>query len=197
MKKTLILIMLGMIVFAMGTNDSLAAKKAKSAGGVSQEEMTNMSETIDRLTKKVYANSLFAPQDNSAMIEIKIKLDNQMLIAPDASLAPLYYKAAILYKAREYKKESIDCFQTILENFPDTALAPRARQELKAMGIEVVEPPKSEDGETTGQAATLENNISDIVETTDITNETSQDADTTDIISLSDEIESIKPQLAE
>lgn len=196
MKKTLILIILGMIVFAMGANDSLAAKKAKSAGGVSQEEMTSMSDTIDRLTKKVYSNSLFAPQDNSAMIEIKIKLDNQMLIAPDASLAPLYYKAAILYKAREYKKESIDCFQTILENFPDTALAPRARQELKAMGIEVVEPPKSEDGETTGQAAAIEENLTETA-TVKTFNNIHQETETTDIISISDEIESIKPQLVE
>ena len=194
MKKTLILIMLGMIVFAMGTNDSLAAKKAKSAGGVSQEEMTNMSDTIDRLTKKVYSNSLFAPQDNSAMIEIKIKLDNQMLIAPDASLAPLYYKAAILYKAREYKKESIDCFQTILENFPDTALAPRAKQELKTMGIEVVEPQKSEDGETTGQAASIEERITETQNERTNTDDLSQETEAADIISLSNEIESIRPK---
>ena len=86
------------------------------------------------------------------MIEIKIKLDNQMLIAPDITLAPLYYKAANLYKAREYKQEAIDCYQTILENFPDTALAPKAKQALTAMGIAVVEPNEKE-GETTGQAA--------------------------------------------
>ena len=94
MKKTLILLLVGFIIFSMASMDSLAAKKSKkTAGAISQEDMTTMSETLDRLTKKVYSNSLFSPQDNSSMIEIKIKLDNQMLIAPDAGLAPLYYKA--------------------------------------------------------------------------------------------------------
>lgn len=158
MKRVLFLILIGMIVFSMASMDSYAAKKASKGGGViSPQDMTEMSDTIDNLTKKVYANSLFSPEDNSNMIQIKIKLDNQMLIAPDIGLAPLYYKAANLYKAREYKNESIECYQTILENFPDTALAPKARQALKAMGIEVVEP-KTEDGQSTGQAASLDVN---------------------------------------
>lgn len=158
MKKTLILILVGFIIFSLAAKDSLAAKKSKkTAGVITQEDMTSMSDTIDRLTRKVYSNSLFSPQDNAAMIEIKIKLDNQMLIAPDAGLAPLYYKAANLYKAREYKQEAIDCYQTILENFPDTALAPKARQILTSMGVTVVEPAEeSEDGEPTGQAASMD-----------------------------------------
>lgn len=160
MKKTLVLLLIGMIVFAMASMDSMAAKKSKkSAGAISQEDMTTMSDTIDRLTRKVYANSLFSPEDNSAMIEIKIKLDNQMLIAPDVSLAPLYYKAANLYKAREYKQEAIDCYQTILENFPDTALAPKAMQILKSMGVDVVDP-NAETGTTTGQAASVDEETS-------------------------------------
>ena len=155
MKKTLILIMIGLLVFSMATQDSFAAKKAKgAAGAISQDDMNKMSETIDKLTKKVYSNSLFSPQDNSEMIEIKIKLDNQMLITPDATLAPLYYKAANLYLAREYKQESIDCFKTILENFPDTALAPKAKQALTSMGIEIKLP--TAEGATTGQAAPLD-----------------------------------------
>lgn len=153
MKKTLALLLVGLIIFAMASKDSMAAKRSKkSAGAISQEDMNTMGETIDKLTRKVYANSLFSPQDNSSMIEIKIKLDNQMLIAPDVSLAPLYYKAANLYKAREYKQEAIDCYQTILENFPDTALAPKARQALQAMGVAVVDP-NNPDGGSTGQAA--------------------------------------------
>ncbi len=171
MKKTFILILVGLIIFSMASTDSLAAKKSKkSAGTLSQEDMTTMADTIDRLTKKVYANSLFSPQDNSEMIEIKIKLDNQMLIAPDTGLAPLYYKAANLYKAREYKQEAIDCFQTILENFPDTALAPKSRQALKSMGVAVVEPKNEEDaaqeGETTGQASPVESEANDVAYST-------------------------------
>ena len=146
-----------MSIFLMAAKDTQAAKKTKkSASSISQEEMNTMSNTIDTLTRKVYANSLFSPDDNSKMIEIKIKLDNQMLITPDITLAPLYYKAGNLYKAREYKQEAIDCYKTILENFPDTALAPKAMATLKEMGVEVVIPKKdTEEGSTTGQAAPM------------------------------------------
>ena len=89
-----------------------------------------MTETVDKLTTKIYAGSLFSPEDNAKLINIKIQLDNQMLMTPDATLAPIYYKAGNLYKAREYRNEAIDCYQTILENFGDTALAPKAYKEL-------------------------------------------------------------------
>ena len=74
----------------------------------------------------------------------------------------------LLWIAREYKKEAIECYQTILENFPDTALAPKASQALKKLGVEVVTPSEEQqdDGSTTGQAA----DITDLnnTETTDI-----------------------------
>ncbi|HIU86104.1 TPA: hypothetical protein IAD52_03935 [Candidatus Spyradomonas excrementavium] len=165
MKKTLVLFLIGMIIFSLAAKDSMAARRSKKGGGaITQEDMDKMSTTIDTLTKKVYAASLFSPQENAQMIEIKIKLDNQMLIAPEASLAPLYYKAGNLYRAREYRKEAIDCYQTILENFSDTALAPKATKALKDMGVKVVEPEQKktedekqpENGLTTGQAADIE-----------------------------------------
>ena len=171
MKKTLILLLIGMIVFSMAAKDSQAAKKSKkSAAVVTQDDLNAMTETIDNLTRKVYSNSLFSPEDNSKMIEVKIKLDNQMLVSPDLSLAPLYYKAGNLYLAREYKKEAIECYQTILENFPDTALAPKATQALKKLGVEIVTPVSEEteqDGTATGQAADIiqtDNNIQTDIE---------------------------------
>lgn len=160
MKKTLFLLLVGVLVFSMAQIDTFAAKKAGKGGAIPAQKMTEMSETIDRLTKKVYSNSLFSPEDNSEMIEIKITLDNQMLIAPDLTLAPLYYRAANLYNSRGYKKESIECYQTILENFPDTALAPKATQALKAMGVNIITP-KKEEGATTGQAASIIQSESD------------------------------------
>ncbi len=157
MKKTLILLIIGMIVFSMAAKDSQAARKSKkSAAVVTQDDINAMTVTIDNLTRKVYSNSLFSPEDNSKMIEVKIKLDNQMLVSPDLALAPLYYKAGNLYLAREYKKEAIECYQTILENFPDTALAPKATQALKNLGVEIVTPTQEdEEGITTGQAADI------------------------------------------
>lgn len=121
----------------MTVNTTQAAKKAGKKSSINAAQVQEMSDSVDKLTTKIYAGSLFSPEDNANLINIKIKLDNQMLVSPDAALAPLYYKAGNLYKAREYKKEAIDCYQTILENFGDTALAPKALKELNALGVKV------------------------------------------------------------
>ena len=138
MKKALLIIILGVFTLMAFGIDAYAAKKA-SKSKVSQEEIQAMSDTIDNLTRKVYGNTLLSPEDNRNLINVKIKLDNQMLISPDVVLAPLYYKLGCLLKLRDMQAESIECFQTILENFSDTALAPKARANLKAMGVEVAE----------------------------------------------------------
>lgn len=138
-KKLLVLFLLLTVVGVFFSMDSVEAKKSKK-GGIAEEEMTAMSTTIDTLTKKMYGNGLFSPEDNENLIDIKLKLDNQMLIASDPALAPLYYKIAILLKSRDMKDEAIECFQTILENFADTAFAPKAAAQLKTMGVEVKAP---------------------------------------------------------
>lgn len=139
MKKPIFITILCVFVLMAFGIDAFAAKKSAKSK-VSQEEIQLMSDTIDNLTKKVYGNALLSPTDNQELINVKIKLDNQMLISPDLVLAPLYFKAAKLYKLREMNTEAIECFQTVLENFGDTMLAPKSRAELKAMGIEVAEP---------------------------------------------------------
>lgn len=143
-KKIIVLVLMGVLVATIFGLETVEAKKSKKSG-LSEDDVTTMSTTIESLTKKMYANGLFSPQDNASLIDIKIKLDNQMLVSPDVSLAPLYYKAGILYKSREMKDEAIECFQTILENFSDTALAPKAAAQLKAMGVEVKIPEKKEE----------------------------------------------------
>lgn len=164
MKKTIVLLLIGFIIFGIAAKDSEAARRSKKQAGVlTQEQQTSMAATLDTLTKKMYANSLFSPEDNAKLIDVKLKLDNQMLISPDVALAPLYYKAANLYLAREYKKEAVDCYQTILENFPDTALAPKAKQALESMGI-AVKSSFDEEGETTGQAADIGQSASEAIQ---------------------------------
>lgn len=142
MKKLLVLIIAGVLVALAFNIESVEAKKSGKSKGLSSDDMVTMSATVDRLTKKMYANGLFSPEDNENLIDIKIKLDNQMLISPDVALAPLYYKVGVLYKSREMKDESIDCLQTVLENFGDTALAPKAAAQLKSMGVVVAAPKK-------------------------------------------------------
>ena len=43
------------------------------------------------------------------------------------------------------KIEAIECYQTVLENFSDTALAPKARTALEDLGITVTAPVETEE----------------------------------------------------
>lgn len=137
MKRILSIILTGVLLTSAICLDVSAAKKA---GKLSKEAVQTMSDDIDNLTKKIYARALLSPEDNEKLIGIKIQLDNQMLVATATELAPLYYKAGNIYKLRDMKPEAIDCYQTILENFGDTALAPKARAALESLGITVTAP---------------------------------------------------------
>lgn len=142
MKKIFGFLLIILVIVAFSSTQSIGAPKkgASKKSSIPAAELVTMNETADNLIKKVYSNSLFSPQENEQMISIKMKLDDAMLVMPDVTLAPLYYKVANLYKMRNYKNEAIDCYQTILENFADTALAPKARKELAGLGVVVAEP---------------------------------------------------------
>ena len=125
----------------------LDVSAAKKSSKISKEVVQEMSDNIDNITKKIYARALLSPQDNETLIGIKIQLDNQMLVATATELAPLYYKVGNVYKLRGMKTEAIDCYQTILENFSDTALAPKAKAALEEYGIVVSTPVNTDDEE--------------------------------------------------
>ena len=146
MKKFFTLLITGLFLLSAICLDVSAAKKSSSAK-ISKEMVQQMSDDIDNLTKKIYARALLSPADNETLIGIKIQLDNQMLVATATELAPLYYKAGNVYKLRGMKDEAIDCYQTILENFSSTALAPKARTALEEMGITVTAPIITEESE--------------------------------------------------
>ena len=132
-------------LFLLLTAISLDVSAAKKSSKLSKEAIAEMSDSIDNLTKKIYGRALFSPQDNETLIGIKIQLDNQMLMAANPELAPLYYKAGNVYKLRGMNPEAIECYQTILENFSDTALAPKAAAALESMGVEVKKPTTSDE----------------------------------------------------
>ena len=142
MKKILVLIT---VTFLLLTAISLDVSAAKKSSKLSKEDIAEMSDTIDKLTQKIYGRSLLSPQDNEDLIGIKIKLDNQMLMATNPALAPLYYKAGNIYRLRDMKPEAIECYQTVLENFSETALAPKAKTALEQMGVVVSSPSTNEE----------------------------------------------------
>ena len=144
MKKFFTFVLVGFFLISAICLDVSAAKKS---GKISKEAVQQMSDDIDNLTKKIYARALLSPKDNETLIGIKIQLDNQMLVATATELAPLYYKAGNIYKLRNMRAEAIDCYQTVLENFSDTALAPKARAALAELGVEVTAPAVAEESE--------------------------------------------------
>lgn len=144
MKKIFTFICVGLFLLSAICLDVSAAKKSSK---LSKEAVQEMSDNIDKITKKIYARALLSPEDNETLIGIKIQLDNQMLVATATEMAPLYYKAGNVYKLRGMNAEAIDCYQTILENFSDTALAPKARAALAELGITVTVPTVSEETE--------------------------------------------------
>lgn len=144
MKKVFLWIVVGFLVLSAISLDVSAAKKA---GKISKEEVQEMSDNIDNLTKKIYGRALLSPQDNEKIAEVKIKLDNSMLVATASELAPLYYKVGNVYKLRGMNNEAIECYQTILENFSDTALAPKARAALESLGVTITAPKVEENTE--------------------------------------------------
>ena len=78
------------------TDAGAAAKKSK--GGLTQEQLDTMNNNLNNLTRKIYANSLFSPQDNETLINIKLDLDKAMLKSASGEYAPLYYMEANLLK---------------------------------------------------------------------------------------------------
>ena len=145
MKKIILSTLVGFLLLSAISLDVSAAKKSSK---LSKEAISEMSENIDKLTQKIYGRALLSPQDNETLIGIKIKLDNQMLVSSSTELAPLYYKAGNIYKLRDMKAEAIECYQTVLENFSDTALAPKARAALEELGIKVAVPVENTDEES-------------------------------------------------
>lgn len=151
MKQALSVLVLFLLIVALILNQALpadAAKKAVKKKGVSQEFLDDITTKVDNLTKKIYEKELYTPNDANQLIGLKLQLDEQMDILSEASFAPLYFKIGNIYRLRGQEKEAITCYQTILENFSETAYGPKARDILTEMGVEIrvpVETPEDEE----------------------------------------------------
>jgi len=139
---TVFILFFGLICWAISaTLPADAAKKAatRAKGAMNEKQIEAVNITVINLTKKFYTRELYSPRDSEDLINAKLQLDGQMDISPETALAPIYYRLGSLFKLRSMQAEAIDCFQTIIENFSETAYGPKARTELKAMGVEIRE----------------------------------------------------------
>lgn len=140
MKKTLSVLIPLMLMIALILNQALpadAAKKNVKKKGISQEVITEITTKVNELTQKTYERELYTPEDSKSLITLKLQLDEQMDNLPEAVFAPLYFKIGNIYRLRGEEKDAIVCYQTILENFSDTAYGPKAKDILTQMGVEI------------------------------------------------------------
>ena len=148
MKQIISFLIPFVLLITLVLNQVLPADAAKKAAakkkGVSQEIVLDYANKIDNLTKKIYERELFTPEDSKALIEVKLQLDNQMDTFPEAVFAPLYFKLGNIFRLRDEKQDAIVCYQTVLENFADTAYGPKSRDILIQMGVEIKTPTEEE-----------------------------------------------------
>ncbi len=144
MKQLLSVLLLVVMVIALVLNQMLPADAAKGKKkGVSQEKLDEYTKNIDDLTKKIYRRELYTPEDADNLIALKLELDEQMDILPEANFAPLYFKIGNIFRLRGADKDAIICYQTVLENFSQTAYGPKSKDILIEMGVEI-NPPEME-----------------------------------------------------
>ncbi len=149
-KKLIYIFLIALAVFVLLNNNQLVeAKKtaAKKAPKVTEEQITELKTNVDNLTRKYYTRELFSPEDSDSLINTKLSIDELMTLSVEPAFAPIYYKLGILFKLRDMPAEAIDALRTVVENFGDTAYAPKAREILLEMGIEIQEPEPVEDEE--------------------------------------------------
>lgn len=139
MKQTLSVLILLVLIIGLILNQALPADAAKNTKkkSVSQEVLNDYTNKIDTLTQKMYERELYTPEDSKTLITLKLQLDEQMDNVSEAAFAPLYFKIGNIYRLRGEEKDAIVCYQTILENFSDTAYGPKAKDILIQMGVEV------------------------------------------------------------
>ncbi|MBQ8476302.1 hypothetical protein IJ531_04490 [bacterium] len=150
MKQTLGILLLFLFIVGLLLNQALpadAAKKTAKKKGLAPDVIAQIVEKTDNLTKKIYEKELYTPEDANTLISLKLQLDEQMDILPEASFAPIYFKIGNIFRMRGNDKDAIICYQTILENFSQTAYAPKSKDILEEMGVEIKLPQKSDDDE--------------------------------------------------
>ena len=147
MKQTLSVIIPLALLVALILNQALpadAAKKPAKKKGVAEEIITDYTAKVNALTQKVYERELYTPEDSKMLVTLKLEFDQHMDNLPEATFAPLYFKLGNIYRMRGNEKDAIVCYQTILENFYDTAYGPKAKDILTQMGVEIKVPTAAE-----------------------------------------------------
>ena len=150
LRQALSLIVIVMFIVGLILNQALPADAAKKGGkkkGMAPDAIAEIVEKTNDLTRKIYEKEFYTPEDAKTLISIKMQLDEQMDILPEAAFAPIYFKLGNIFRLRGAQSDAINCYQTILENFSQTAYGPKAKDILESMGVEIKLPTSNEEDE--------------------------------------------------
>lgn len=104
------------IIMAQKSGDSSGKQATQSEVNEGLDEAKN---TISMLTRKVYSQSLFSPQDNEKLVDLKIKLYQIWEKNPtNRELAEPMYNTAVLLQKRELFEEALEILNIVSESFP-------------------------------------------------------------------------------
>lgn len=130
---TAFIAILAFFILLLSCTSTTDAKKSK---GLTDDELKQVVENVDKLTKKVYARGLFSPEDNAMLVDVKTKLDSIMSSSfKDPVYAQLFYDTAYVCKEREYNDDAIEYFSLVTEKFAGTSYAKKATKELDVLGM--------------------------------------------------------------
>lgn len=136
--KSIILILLILVVSLIFISPQAFAVKKSKKTAMTPEDFDKLTISVNRLVKKVYSASLFAPSDNDELFDAKMKVDTEIQgESPDASYADLVYKIAFILEQREFKDDAIIYFRSVMDKFPDSPYVPRAAEELRKLGVKL------------------------------------------------------------
>jgi len=136
--KSTILILLILVVSVIFISPQAVAVKKSKKSAIAPEDLDKLTVSVNRLVKKVYSSSLFAPADNDELFESKMKVDTEIQgESPDPAFADLVYKIAFILKEREFKDDSIEYYRTVMDKFPDSPYVAKAAEELRKLGVKL------------------------------------------------------------
>lgn len=119
-RNTLLTILLGvsMLIFSFFI-PVYAQTKGGSSGIEENDKYKEVVKITSKLTKKIYCASLFSPEDNQKLIELKgLLYDLLSENSSEPKLAKSFYDAASIFYAREMPHESLELLSVVIENFP-------------------------------------------------------------------------------
>lgn len=137
MKRLLYLLFLlftAVIAFQM----VFVAEQAEAAKKVSltEEQVKQLQNDVNFLTRKTYASSLFDPKDVQKLLEVRDLLnsvaDGNM---KDLTYAKMFSDMAYVLSKRDYKQDAIQYYMLVKDKFPNTIYSKKALIELENLGV--------------------------------------------------------------